>query len=194
VLHAKPSPTGPQSRCSTHREISDPPALLLCPARAVLPQTPTPQNCRISMGQALKAGDPQTFLISTRPHPPQSLHSPAGAPSHWATPPTGLQDLCFAGHAPKACHTGDTNMHDLHSTGPRPQGLHSPAQYSLHKPVPLRPAKPGTHTCMISVLLDCAPQSLSSQGSTDTQDLHSTGLCPIGTPSPGTKGLLLHLS
>jgi hypothetical protein len=46
----------------------------------------------------------------------------------------------------------------------------------------------------ISVLLDHAPPSLSSQGSIDTQDLHSASLCPSGTPSPCSKGLLLHLS
>jgi hypothetical protein len=189
------------------------------------------------VGRVLKARDPQTFLISARP-PAPSLHSPAGALFHWAHPPA--LDLCFASHAPRACHAGDTNTHislplshdpkagtalqDLCSAstrpqgllrwrykhaqspfcwattpmpaqpckisaGPRPQGLHSPAQYSLCKPVPLRPAKPGTHTRMISVLLD-----LSSQGSTDTQDLHSASLCPSGTPSPCSKGPLLHLS
>jgi hypothetical protein len=30
---------------------------------------------------------------------------------------------------------------------------------------------------------------LSNQGSPDTQDLHSSSLCPSGTPSPHSKGL-----
>jgi hypothetical protein len=50
------------------------------------------------------------------------------------------------GHAPKSCCARDRNTHELSSAGPHPQGLHSPAQYSLRKPVPLRPAKAGTHT------------------------------------------------
>jgi hypothetical protein len=49
------------------------------------------------------------------------------------------------GHIPKACCTGDTNMHDLRSTGLCPPGLHRPAQYPLCKHVPLRPAKLGIH-------------------------------------------------
>jgi hypothetical protein len=76
---------------------------------------------------------------------------------------------------------------------PCPQGLHNPEQYSLYKPVPLRPAKPGTHTPTISILRP-GPPSLSSQGSIHMQDLHSTDLCPSGTPSPCSKGPLLHLS
>jgi hypothetical protein len=55
------------------------------------------------------------------------------------------------------------------SARPRPQacrisvslghaGLHRPAQYPLCKPVPLRPAKPGTHTLTISIPLSCATE------------------------------------
>jgi hypothetical protein len=165
---------------------------------------PSPQACTAlhylcSAGphpKACCARDTNTHdLHSTRPQP-QGLHNPTGAPFCWAVAPTALQDLCFAGHAPKACralqdlhsagtcpqacHTWDTNTHDLHSAGPAPQSLHSPAKYSLHKPVLLRPAKVETHTHAhtISILLDHAPPSLSSQGSTDMQDRHSTGLCP----------------
>jgi hypothetical protein len=61
------------------------------------------------------------------------------------------------GHIPKACCTGDTNMHDLRSTGLCPPGLHRPAQYPLCKHVPLRPAKLGTHTHTITIPLDHAP-------------------------------------
>jgi hypothetical protein len=138
-----PRPIGLQSRCSIHHGISDPLALLFCPTRAVLPQTPTPQTHRIFMGGALKARDPQTFTISTRPRPsPPGLHSPAGAPSHWAVFPSPAWSLLW---------------------WPCPQSLHSTAQYSLCKAVPLRPAKPGTHTHMISILLHHAPQACQAR-------------------------------
>jgi hypothetical protein len=162
VLHAKPQPIGPWSCCSTHLHgISDPPALLLCPTRAVLPQTPTPQNCSISVGQALKAGDPQTFMISARPHtpgactalhdlcqasPPRPAQSCRNSVLLGLAPSPALSLLCWpcprpaqpckisalTGHAPKVCHTRDTNMHDFHSAGPRPQGWHSPAGTPFH--------------------------------------------------------------
>jgi hypothetical protein len=45
-----------------------------------------------------------------------------------------------------------THTHDLCSTGPWPPGLNRPAQYLLRKPVPLRPDKPGIHTCSSSAL------------------------------------------
>jgi hypothetical protein len=101
-----------------------------------------------------------------RHSPAQSLpgdaHPPCTISALQATPPR-LAQLCKISalpvHAPKACHARDTNMQNLCSTGPQPQGWHSPVQYSLHKPVPLRPAKPGTHTCTISVLMDHAPQA-----------------------------------
>jgi hypothetical protein len=60
---------------------------------------------------------------------------------------TGLNDLCFA--------------------GPRPQGL--PCLRYTHPrslfcwAVPLRPAKPGTHTCTMSILLDYAQQACQAK-------------------------------
>jgi hypothetical protein len=132
VLHAKPRPFGRWSRCSIQRGISDSPALLLCPTRAVLPQTPTPQNRRISMGQALKARDPQTFTISTRPRPQGLLHwryKHAPSPFCWATTPRLAQPCTIftpQACAPKACQARDPHMHDLCSAGPRPPSLSSP--------------------------------------------------------------------
>jgi hypothetical protein len=72
------------------------------------------------------------------------------------------------------------------STRPHPQSLHSTAQYSLCKAVPLRPAKQGTHTHDFYSAWP-HPPSLSSQGSIDMQDLPSSGPCPSGTPSPCFK-------
>jgi hypothetical protein len=126
--------------------------------------TPRPaQPCRssISLGQL---SSPAGSLLC-RPCP-QGLHSPASSMLCWPTTPRPAQPYMISslpGHIPKACHTKDTNTHDLCSAGPGPQGLHSTAQYSLHKPVPLRPAKLGTHTHMISILLDHAPQAYQAR-------------------------------
>jgi hypothetical protein len=138
-----PSPIGQRSHCCICHEISNPMAPLLCPTRAVLPQTPTPQAHRISMGWALKARDPQTFMIS----PPLGLHSPVGAPSHGAALPSPAWSLL--------CWPGSQGLHSpagalfhwavLPSPAqsllcwPRPQSLHSTVQYSLCKAVALRP-------------------------------------------------------
>jgi hypothetical protein len=164
------------------------------------------------MGRALKAGDPQTFTIC-QAMPALGLHSPARSLLCWATPTMPatpeIQTCTMSiplGHDPKACtalqelhFTGPcpTTLHDLCSAGPLPQGRHSLAQYSLHKPVPLRPAKPGTHTHTHTHNLHSAgprSPSLSSQGSTDMQDFHSASLRPSDMPSPYSKGPLLHLS
>jgi hypothetical protein len=123
--------------------------------------------------------------------------------SHALKACTGLQDHCSVGMHPKACHVGDPNLHNL--CPPRPAVLEIQTARSLFRwatrPRPTqpytiftpqacarRPDKPGTHTPTISILLDHAPPSLSSQGFTDTQDLHSTGLRPSGMPSPRSKG------
>jgi hypothetical protein len=159
--------------------------LLNSPARSLL--------CRATP-QGLPYQKIQTCMISV-----QLGHDPKAGTAlqelHFAMlcPPSPTH-LCFAGHAPKAYHAGYTNTHYLRSTGPRPQGQHSPAQNSLPKPVPLRSAKPRTHTPTISTLLDHTPPSLSSWGSTQTQDLHSTHLHPSGTANQSSKVLLLHLS
>jgi hypothetical protein len=75
------------------------------------------------------------------------------------------------------------------------------------------PPKPAQH-CIIFTLQGCAPKAcqvrdrptydlcsarphspnLSSQGSIDKQVLHFASFHPSGTPSPYSKGLLLHLS
>jgi hypothetical protein len=108
----KTRPIGLRSCCSTHCGISGPLALLFCPTRAVLPQTPTPQTHRISVGRALKTRDLQTFTISARPRPlPPGLHSPAGAPSRWAMLPSPARSLLCP---------------------PSSKGLHSPAGALLH--------------------------------------------------------------
>jgi hypothetical protein len=137
-------------------------------ARAVAPQTPTPQTHRISMGGALKARDPQTFTNSTRPCPTPGLHSAAGAPIHWDTPPSPAQSLlCW----------------------PCPQGLHSPARLLLCRYTPPRPSAPEiqVHTspfcrattprlaqpCKISALLGHARKACTA-----LHNIHSQSLCP----------------
>jgi hypothetical protein len=129
----------------------------------MVPQTPTSQICMISLRGALKAKDPQTFTISARPHPqglPHWRYKHAQSLFCWASP-LSLQRPAWStqSHAPKACHAWDTHTHDLHSAGLCSPGLPRPAQYPLCKPVPLRPAKPGTHTHTISILLDRTPQA-----------------------------------
>jgi hypothetical protein len=79
---------------------------------------------------------------------PSGLHRPTQSPFRWALPArpatpgihtcvisvllgralqacTSLPISAVLGHAPKACHTRDTNTHDLCSTGPGPPGLSS---------------------------------------------------------------------
>jgi hypothetical protein len=97
-----------------------------------------------------------------------------------ATPPRTAQPCkisALLGHAPKA-----TNMHYLCSTGPWPQDQHSPAQYSLCKPMPLRLAKPGTappHThTLISLLLDHTPQT-SQAGDPQTHRISTPPACAL---------------
>jgi hypothetical protein len=160
------------------------------------------------MGGALNARDAQTFMISSRPCPaPQACT--ALKELHLSGPCSpALHDLCFAGQAPKAC----TALQELLSLGCTPQ----PCMISALQATPPKPAQ----HCTIFTLQDCAPKacqarvththtyththdlhsaqpcppSLSSQGYTDMQDLHSASLCPSGTPSPCSKGPLLHLS
>jgi hypothetical protein len=113
----------------------------------VLPQTPTPQNPTISARwvlEACKAGDPQTFTISARPHSQAC---------------TGLHDLHCAGPCPQGLPSRRyTHTHDLHSAGPCPPDLHRLAEYPLYHPMPLRPAKLGIHTCKVSAPLGHAPK------------------------------------
>jgi hypothetical protein len=97
----------------------------------------------------------------------QALQACTGPHDHcWAMLPRHTQACTISalpGHCPKACHTQDTHTHDLHSARLCPPGLHRPAGYLLYKPVPLRPAKPGTHTHMISILLDLDPQACQAR-------------------------------
>jgi hypothetical protein len=160
----KPCPIGPWSSCFAHHGISNPLALLLWPTKAVLPQTPHPSDPMFSAGLPLKAcqaGDPQTFTISTRPHPQAC---------------TGLNDLCFAGTAHQACHAWDTHMHDLRSAGAGPS---RPAQ-ACTSSVSLGCT---TQACMISAVLGHAHKACHTKG-THTHYLHSTGLCPPGLHRP----------
>jgi hypothetical protein len=88
---------------------------------------------------------------------------------------------------------------------------HAP-QPCMISALPAMSPKPAQH-CTIFTLQGCAPKacqagdphthlhsawlhppSLSSQGSIDTQDLHSTGLHISGMPSLCSKGPLLHVS
>jgi hypothetical protein len=120
---------------------------LLSPARAALPQTPTPQTTWSLPDwapKACQASDPQAFMISTRPCP-SGLHRPAQS---------------LLGHAPRLAKPAFTDIHDLCkavpprpaqastiSSGSRPSGL--PSQwstdtYDLHSagPAPFMHSRP----------------------------------------------------
>jgi hypothetical protein len=169
VLHAKPCPIGARSHYSACHGICNPPALLLCPARAILPQTPTPQTPTISARWALKAyqaSDPHTQdLRSTGPHPP-GMHRPAQYPLckpeplrsakpgiHTHTIPAllgahvGLHRpaqaciICaFLSQAPKACHISDPQTFMI-SARPCPQACRSLLCWAM----PPRPGKLKIH-------------------------------------------------
>jgi hypothetical protein len=137
----------------------------------------------ISLGhapQACQAGDAHMHVLRSAGLGPPGLHRPAGSLPCQAMPP-------------------------------RPPCLrYTYTRSPFHWAVPSRPAQ----ACIISTLQACAPkacqagdphthnllsagqlpQGLLSWGSTDTQDLHSTGLCHSGTPGPCSKGPLFHLS
>jgi hypothetical protein len=121
----------------------------------MLPQTPIHQTRMISTEWALKAcqaGDPQTFTISAGPC---SQAMPQGLQHQRPTHTISVSLGC----APQGC----TDLHDLHSTRPCPQGLpsHEPQTFTisaglhpqactglhdLHWVAPLTPAQ----ACMIS--------------------------------------------
>jgi hypothetical protein len=167
-------PIAPWSHCSTHG-ISNPPALLLSLARAVLPQTPTFQTCTISAKQALKAcqaGDPQTFTISARPSPQVC---------------TGLHDLCSTG--------------PHHQDLPHRQSIR--ARSPLHQAMPPRPAKPQAtdiHDLLQAMPSDLhrTPQSLlgcTPHAHTGLQDLcqnHAHKAYQAGNPQ--TRKILIPLA
>jgi hypothetical protein len=88
MLHAKPCPIGPQRRCSTHCVISNPLALLLSPARAVLPQTPTPQTAQCPPDEPLRTA--RTGIHSHSQSPPVHILRPARSARSvlcWVMPP-----------------------------------------------------------------------------------------------------------
>jgi hypothetical protein len=172
--------------------------LSLCwaaPARPAIPEIHI-RASSVSLGWACQSCTGLHELCFAGPHLP-GLHRPAWSPFHWAvptrpamleihthtqslfhwaTPPRPAQACMISalpGHAPKACHAWDTHMHNLRSAGPCSPGLRRPAQYPLWKPVPLSPAKPGTHTHMTTILLGHAPQA-SQAGDAQT--------CRISTP------------
>jgi hypothetical protein len=126
MLHAKPCLIGPCCRCSTCHGISDPLALLLSPARAMLPQTPTPHTHKISMNKPLRPAKPGIHRHS------RSL------PGHALRPAQACTISALLRHVPEACNAGDphtisvplghapqvcTGLHDLRSARTCPQGL-----------------------------------------------------------------------
>jgi hypothetical protein len=150
--------------------ISDPTALLLSPARAVLPQIPTPQNRTISARPALKAcegGDPD--IHDPCQTMPSGLHRPAWSLLCCATPPRP---------AKLAIHTHTWSISIL--LGCLPPVLNRPAQYPLCKPAPLRPAKLEIHKSTIS-----APTAKPRpQACTGLQAIHSVRPCTSGLHRP----------
>jgi hypothetical protein len=162
-LRTSGSPWDEPLRPGIHRHLPSP------PGHVPHPHHRPAQPCRSSvwLGQA-----PQPCTISALP---ASLPRPAQL----------CRSSLWLGCTPQNC--------TISALLAMPQSLHSPAQYSLCKAMPLRPAKQGTHTHDLHSAGPCPP-SLSSQGYTDMQYLHSTALYPSGTPSPCSKGPLLHLS
>jgi hypothetical protein len=138
-------------------------------------------------------------------HAPQ----PCTISAFLAIPPRPTQPYkisALLGHASKTCSTGDTNMHDLHSAGPCPQGLHSPVQSLLcwatplrpaawrykqacspfHLAMPPRPAQP----CTIFTPQACAPKACQA-GDPHTHDSFSAGPCPPSLSSWGSTDIRL---
>jgi hypothetical protein len=143
---------GPWSRCSTCCGISNTPALLLCSVRAVLPQTPTPQN-RIS---------PWDKPLRPRIHR-HSRSLPGHAPRPAAPEiQTGMISVLL-GHDPKA----GTALQEVcfHWAAPPSPALSLPCQLC-----PPRPAQP----CTMFTPQACASKTCKV-GDPHTQDLHSTG-------------------
>jgi hypothetical protein len=100
---------------------------------------------------ALKARDPQIFMISAGPCP-KGVHSPAGTPFDWAMPPSLAWSLLW---------------------WPLPQGLHSPERSLLCQYMPLRTAIPKIQIPTISLPLGHHPKASTAQ-----HNIHSASLCP----------------
>jgi hypothetical protein len=130
------------------------------------------------MGWAVKARDPQTFTISTRPHNPQpctALHELCSAGPHpqglphwrykhaqslfcWAMTPKPVQPFrssILLGHTPQPC-----TISTLLAMPPRPA---QPCTIFTPQTCALRPAKLGTHMCTISIVLDHALQACQAR-------------------------------
>jgi hypothetical protein len=94
VLHAKPRPIGPRSRCSTGRGISDPSTHSSIPPGPHSPKLPPMRHTRSPPDwppKACQASDPQAFMISAAMCP-SGLHRPAQSGLHQAGP-QGLPGL-----------------------------------------------------------------------------------------------------
>jgi hypothetical protein len=182
------------------------PCLLLSPSRAVLPQTPTPQTCKISARQALKdcqAGDPQTwFPMAT----PSGLHKhaqyPLCEPAPLSPAKSGMNTRMISappGRAPQAC----AGLHDLCSARPQPQGL--PSQLSTHLyhlRCALRPAQasmilqclaPHASTGLHDVRWECAPKACQA-GNTQARRISTLLLAPWSMPCLLSEGQLFCLN
>jgi hypothetical protein len=157
------------------------------------------------MGQALKAGDPQTFVISARPRPTQvctalnilcwDMPLRPALPEvqtcmisvrlgHHPKASTSLQELCFTGLHPVALHNlcfgsqapkACRALQNLCSARPQPQGL--PCQRYKHVQSPYCWAMPPkpAQPCTVFTLQACAPK-VCQTGDPHKHDLHSSVL------------------
>jgi hypothetical protein len=186
ALHAKPHPIGPPTHCSTLCGISNPPALLLCPARAVLPQIPT--HAEFPWDETLRLGIHRHLQLPPGHVPPPRLAQPCiisallGHTPRPAVPEIQTRMISIPlGHNPKAC----TTLQELRFAGLWPP---QPCKISALLAMPPRPAEP----CKISTLLGHALRHATPEIQTHTisillgqhpkactalQNIHSTSLC-----------------
>jgi hypothetical protein len=124
---------GPVEPLLHMRGISDPPALLFCPTRAVLSQTPTPQTRRISVGWTLNARDPQTFTSTDKPRPLRPAQPCRSSISLGRTPQPCTISALLATPPKPAQHC---TIFTLQGCAPSPSlsklGIHRYSGYPLH--------------------------------------------------------------
>jgi hypothetical protein len=130
---------------------------LCCPKPPPLRSAGSPWDERLRPGI-------HRHLGSLPRHTPPGLHSPVGAQCHWAALPCPAWSLLCL---------------------PSSQGLYSPAQYSLRKPVHPKPVKPGIHRHTGSPLHWPAPfrhAKPTLQRPATSPQLKASTQRPCGTP------------
>jgi hypothetical protein len=118
--------------------------------------------------QATPPRPAQPCTISAGPYT-QDLHSPAGAPFHWAVPRNPAR-VCFASHIPKPC----TAMQELRFTGLCPPALHNLC-FASHTPKAC--------TALQDLCSAGSCPKARCTGDTNRHDFYLAGPCPQGRHS-----------